>query len=108
MKRAGCSYNFLKLFRILQKVFPCVPAGPCFPGTPEEFFRQQGKILTIFLTAWPKNDNINKLIRYQYAPVAQLDRVFGYEPKGRGFESLLAHQKSTVFTVLFLFLQQSP
>lgn len=25
-----------------------------------------------------------------YAPVAQLDRVFGYEPKGRGFESLQA------------------
>ncbi len=30
-----------------------------------------------------------------YAPVAQLDRVFGYEPKGRGFESLPAyHEKS--------------
>ena len=28
----------------------------------------------------------------RYAPVAQLDRVFGYEPKGRGFESLLAYQ----------------
>ena len=29
-----------------------------------------------------------------YAPVAQLDRVFGYEPKGRGFESRPAyHQK---------------
>ena len=26
-----------------------------------------------------------------YAPVAQLDRVHGYEPWGRGFESLLAH-----------------
>ena len=26
-----------------------------------------------------------------YALVAQLDRVFGYEPKGRGFESLPAH-----------------
>ena len=26
-----------------------------------------------------------------YAPIAQLDRVFGYEPWGRGFESLLAH-----------------
>ena len=25
------------------------------------------------------------------ALVAQLDRVFGYEPKGRGFESLRAH-----------------
>ena len=27
----------------------------------------------------------------RYAPVAQLDRVSGYEPEGRGFESLLAH-----------------
>ena len=26
------------------------------------------------------------------APVAQLDRVFGYEPKGRTFESCRAHQ----------------
>ena len=27
-----------------------------------------------------------------FAPVAQLDRAFGYEPRGRGFESLLVHQ----------------
>ena len=27
------------------------------------------------------------------APVAQLDRVPGYEPGGRGFESYPAHQK---------------
>ena len=27
-----------------------------------------------------------------YVPLAQLDRVFGYEPKGRGFESLKARQ----------------
>ena len=26
-------------------------------------------------------------------PLAQPDRVFGYEPKGRGFESLKARQK---------------
>ena len=26
------------------------------------------------------------------APVAQLDRAFGYEPKGRGFESRRARQ----------------
>ena len=31
---------------------------------------------------------------FQYAPVAQLDRVTGYEPVGRGFESLPAYQKS--------------
>ena len=27
-----------------------------------------------------------------YALLAQLDRVFGYEPKGQGFESLAARQ----------------
>ena len=33
----------------------------------------------------------------RYAPVAQLDRVTGYEPVGQGFESLPARQKSTIF-----------
>ena len=33
------------------------------------------------------NDTQNKT---KYALVAQLDRVFGYEPKGQGFESLQA------------------
>ena len=32
------------------------------------------------------------------APVAQLDRVTGYEPVGRGFESLLAHQSFSIPT----------
>ena len=32
------------------------------------------------------------------APVAQLDRVTGYEPVGRGFESLLAHQSFLILT----------
>ena len=35
---------------------------------------------------------MNKLWRTD-AAVAQLDRVFGYEPKGRGFESLQPYQK---------------
>ena len=29
------------------------------------------------------------------APVAQLDRVSGYEPEGRAFESLRVHQEYT-------------
>ncbi len=29
-----------------------------------------------------------------YAPVAQLDRVLGFEPSGRGFESLQARHIS--------------
>ena len=33
----------------------------------------------------------NPILSVSYAPVAQLDRVFGYEPKGQGFESLRAH-----------------
>ena len=32
--------------------------------------------------------------RSAYAPVAQLDRVTDYESVGRGFESLLAYQKT--------------
>ena len=31
-----------------------------------------------------------------YAPVAQLDRVTGYEPVGQGFESLPAYHMSTL------------
>ena len=43
----------------------------------------------------------------QYAAVAQLDRVFGYEPKGRGFESLQPYQKDTPKGVSFFFLYQT-
>ena len=35
--------------------------------------------------------------------VAQLDRVFGYEPKGRGFESLQARQKVKASTLVGAF-----
>ena len=38
----------------------------------------------------------------KYALVAQLDRVFGYEPKGQGFESLQACQKETSETMSLL------
>ena len=34
-----------------------------------------------------------KVRKNVYVPLAQPDRVFGYEPKGRGFESLKARQK---------------
>ena len=36
--------------------------------------------------------------KHPYVPLAQPDRVFGYEPKGRGFESLMARQKKQVDT----------
>ena len=38
-----------------------------------------------------------------YAPVAQLDRVSGYEPEGREFESLRARQMKSPPKVGFLF-----
>ena len=34
-------------------------------------------------------------------PVAQPDRVFGYEPKGRGFESLRARHEKTLENIEF-------
>jgi hypothetical protein len=39
------------------------------------------------------SDTFRRLHPPQCAPVAQLDREFGYEPKGRRFESFRAHHK---------------
>ncbi len=40
-----------------------------------------------------------------YAPVAQLDRVTGYEPVGQGFESLPAyHEKPDIRMDVGLFM----
>ena len=47
------------------------------------------------------------LMRALYAPVAQLDRVTGYEPVGRGFESLPAYQ-SSAREILRSFVFSSP
>ena len=47
-----------------------------------------------------------KVRKNVYVPLAQLDRVFGYEPKGRGFESLKARQtksRSPKGDLLFVF-----
>ena len=41
------------------------------------------------------------LMKARYAPVAQLDRVTGYEPVGRGFESLPAYQMYPYPNTLF-------
>ena len=53
----------------------------------------------------------HKNVQHINALVAQLDRVTGYEPVGRGFESLLAHQINAVFrmkySVFFLSLRMS-
>ena len=40
-----------------------------------------------------------------FAALAQLDRVFGYEPKGRGFESLTPyHENLETFVVSRFFV----
>ena len=49
-------------------------------------FSKKGLHLNIFC------DTIIKLSVRRYAAVAQLDRVTGYEPVGRGFESLQPYQ----------------
>ena len=68
------------------------------------------KTLQKDLTKGASCDNIYRheiervLSRTSNAPLAQLDRVFGYEPKGRGFESLTACQKSKqLFCVAYFF-----
>ena len=37
-------------------------------------------------------EEVGDMISNVHAPVAQLDRVLGYEPNGREFESLRVHQ----------------
>lgn len=49
-------------------------------------------ILLNMLTKSPKN----AIIFFVNASVAQLDRVLGYEPNGRGFESLRMHQNKII------------
>ena len=44
----------------------------------------------------------HKNVQHINALVAQLDRVTGYEPVGRGFESLPAYQKRGMFFRMFL------
>ena len=55
-----------------------------------------GEAMILCATAQPDN-----------APVAQLDRVLGYEPSGREFESLRARQKSKGPHLVGLFLFES-
>ena len=43
----------------------------------------------------------NAHLRCCSAPVAQLDRVLGYEPRGRAFESLRARQYNLAFRPIF-------
>src|SRR4051812_964651 len=57
----------------------------------------RAEMLSLFFSRWPE---LHALILFRYnfcfsslqrcAPVAQLDRVLGYEPRGRRFESFRA------------------
>ena len=53
-----------------------------------------------------KIDKLNKIcynteVEKRYAPLPQLDRGLGYEPRRQGFESLKARQKKDIFGCLF-------
>ena len=68
-------------------------------GARKKFSHFAKKLLDIVPTAWYYNKRSKRAAvcagqKIEYALLAQLDRVFGYEPKGQGFESLAAHQKS--------------
>jgi hypothetical protein len=41
-----------------------------------------------------KPEDVCKVLQLKSAPVAQLDRAFDYESKGRKFESCRAHQNT--------------
>ena len=60
--------------------------------TRKEFYAQSLTFIRLYYT-------IIRLQKSKNVPVAQLDRVFDYESKGRGFESLLAHQTNQIRTI---------
>ena len=47
------------------------------------------------------------VVRLGNAPIAQLDRVFGYEPKDRGFESLWAYHVAASLLVRRIFVSKT-
>ena len=66
------------------------------------------KIFFIFFKKGLTNRNKSSIIckyekTYRLAALAQLDRVFGYEPKGQGFESLTPRQKKQIPLVVSAF-----
>ena len=67
------------------------------PVREQKIKRKKSKKLKIPLAFFCKRCYTKQAVKrnasFRYAAVAQLDRVTGYEPVGRGFESLSAHQK---------------
>ncbi len=60
----------------------------CFDAVPKRVSMQFGAV------TWKVKLSKAKFKRYNtvFAAVAQLDRVLGYEPRGRGFNSCQPHQ----------------
>ena len=63
-----------------------------------------GKDEVISSTLISSSNPERQLLGYHYVALAQLDRVFGYEPKGRGFESLMPRKKPKYAFACFGFL----
>ena len=60
---------------------------------------QRQKIVYFFMfydsfVIYPFQIQFSSAIILSFAAVAQLDRVLGYEPRGRGFDSCQPHQKT--------------
>ena len=67
---------------------PDIKESPAWrPPTVDFFLVQMDNARPRRYRLWVYNKNVN------YAPVAQLDRVSGYEPEGREFESLRARHQ---------------
>ena len=58
--------------------------------TPEYRCSTGFKNTAIYNLRWQTKSKIRRIASSNQAPVAQLDRVLGYEPSGREFESLQA------------------
>ena len=106
-------FNVPQLIAYLSSVFTLEPGDIIATGTPagvgfarkpprwlkpgdEVAIEVEGIGRTGQSRSWPKPSFLLKLSRC--APVAQLDRVAGFEPVGREFESLRAHHTLTFAT----------
>ena len=80
-------------YRFQKIIFACFTTH--YPNKPPErhnFMRQELAFRRNLLKMRPRFGRKTKCDVSKVAPVAQLDRVPGYEPGGRGFESYPAHQ----------------
>ena len=74
------------------------------PVREQKIKRKKSKKLKIPLAFFCKRCYTKQAVKrnasFRYAAVAQLDRVTGYEPVGRGFESLQPYHVGTKFALL--------